>query len=165
MNYKKDFKNLYNAFLKNAIKKSLFYSLFISFAVLFVISFTFWIVDVKQFWIAFIVFGALEAILFSVFFYFFRPTDKKFAKELDSLGLEQRVITMYEYQDDDSLMAKVQRENAIEHINKFDSKLLKLVIPVILLAFMISSCVLGVSCSEVKPYQNHTKTVCKGAGV
>ena len=71
MNYKKDFKNLYNAFLKNAIKKSLFYSLFISFAVLFVISFTFWIVDVKQFWIAFIVFGALEAILFSVFFYFF----------------------------------------------------------------------------------------------
>ena len=149
MNYKQDFKNLYNAFLKNAIKKSLFYSLFISFAVLFVISFTFWIVDVKQFWIAFVVFGVLEAILFGIFFYFFKPTDKKFAKELDSLGLEQRVITMYEYQDDDSLMAQIQRQNAIEHINKFDGKLLKLVIPVMLLGFMISACVLGVSASTV----------------
>ena len=56
---------------------------------------------------------------------------------------------MYEYQDDDSLMAKVQRENAVEHIRRFDVKLLKFVIPVLLLVFMISSVVLGVSASTV----------------
>ncbi|MBP5342497.1 hypothetical protein J6Y73_01005 [bacterium] len=149
MNYKNDFKKLYDAFIKNAVKKSLFYSLFISFAVLFVISLTFWIVDVKEFWIAFIVFGVLEIALFFIFYHFLKPNDVKFSKELDALGLEQRVITMYEYQDDDSLMAKVQRENAVEHIRRFDVKLLKFVIPVLLLVFMISSVVLGVSASTV----------------
>lgn len=149
MNIKKDFKNLYDAYLKNAIKKSLFYSLSISFAVLFVISLTFWIVDVKEFWIAFIVFGLLELILFFVFYLINKPTEVKFAKELDSLGLKQRVITMYEYQGDDSLMAKIQRENAIEHVNSFDKKLLKLVVPALLLGLMIASIVLGASASTV----------------
>ena len=149
MNIKKDFKNLYDTFLKNAIKKSLFYSLFISFVVLFIISLTFWIVDVKEFYIAFIVFVVVEGLLFTLFFLRFKPDEKKFSRELDSLGLEQRVITMYEYQDDDSLMAKIQRENAIEHVNKFDSKLLKFVAPVLLLTLLISACVLGVSASTV----------------
>ena len=149
MNIKNDFKNLYNAYIKNAIKRSLFYSLIISFTALFITSLVFWIVNVKQFWIAFIGFGVLEIILFTVLFLIFKPSDIEFARELDSLGLKQRVITMYEYQNDDSLIARIQRENAIEHVNKVDTKLLKFVAPMVLLIIMISSIVLGLSASTV----------------
>lgn len=149
MNIKQDFKSLYNAYLKNAIKKSLFYSLIISFTALFITSLIFWIVNVKEFWIAFVGFAVLEIILFVVFFLILKPNEVKFAKELDSLGLKQRVITMYEYQDDNSLMATIQRQNAIEHVKKVDKKLLRFVAPVLILVFLISSIVLGISASTV----------------
>ncbi len=149
MDLKKDFKHLYDAYVKHAIKKSLFYSLIISFTALFITSLVFWIMNVKEFWIAFIGFAVLEGILFTIFFLIFKPNDEKFARELDSLGLKQRVITMYEYQNDDSLMASIQRQNAIEHVGRVDKKLLRFIAPVLLLVFMISSIVLGVSASTV----------------
>ena len=149
MNIKQDFKNLYKSYQKNAIKKSLFYSLVISFTALFITSFIFWIVNVKAFWIAFIGFAVLEIILFLVFYLIYKPSDIKFARELDSLGLKQRVITMYDYQNDDSLMATIQRQNAIEHVNKVDTKLLRFVAPMLLIVFMVVSIVLGVSASTV----------------
>jgi len=147
MNYKTDFKNIYSVYVKNTIKKSLFNSLFISFTCLFIISFIFWFFGIKEYWIAFVAFGVLELITFTIFYLLNKPTEIKFAKELDSLGLEQRVITMYEYQNDNSLIAEIQRQNAIDHINKFDVKLLKVVIPVLMLTLMISICVLGVASS------------------
>ncbi len=149
MNIKQDFKSLYVAYVKNAVKKSLFYSLIISFTALFITSLIFWIVNVKEFWIAFVGFAVLEAILFAIFYLIYKPNDVKFAKELDSLGLKQRVITMYEYQNDDSLMATIQRQNAIEHVDKVDKKLLRFVAPALILIFMISAIVLGVSASTV----------------
>ena len=149
MDLKKDFKSLYSASIKRAVKKSLFYSLIISFTALFITSLVFWILNVKQFWIAFVGFAVLEAITFTIFYLIFKPNEEKFARELDSLGLKQRVITMYEYQNDDSLMANVQRQNAIEHVGKVDKKLLRFVVPVLLLVFMISAIVLGVSASTV----------------
>ena len=149
MDIKQEFNSLYKSYVKNAIKRSLFYSLVISFTALFITSFIFWIVNVKEFWIAFIGFGVLEAILFTTLFLIFKPNDVKFARELDSLGLKQRVITMYEYQNDDSLMATIQRQNALEHVEKVDKKLLRFVAPVLLIVFMISAIVLGVSASTV----------------
>ena len=149
MNLKKDFKNLYNAYVKHAIKKSLFYSLVISFTALFITSFVFWIVNVKEFWIAFIGFAVLEGLTFTLFYMIFKPNDEKFAKELDSLGLKQRAITMYEYQNDDSLMATIQRQNAIEHISKVDKGLIKFAIPTLLLVLTISAIILGLGSTTV----------------
>ena len=149
MNIKNEFKNLYDACVRKAIKKSLFYSIIISFTALFITSLIFWIVSVKQFYIAFIGFAILEIILFTVFYLINKLDEVKFARELDALGLKQRVITMYEYQNDDSLMATIQRQNAIEHVEKVDKKMLRFVAPTLILIFMISAIVLGVSSSTV----------------
>lgn len=139
MNFKKDFNALYKEYLKSAILKSLIFATSISCAVLFIVSFVFWMVDVKQFWIALIVFGILEIAIFLIVFHQLKPTDRKLSKKLDELGLQQRVITMYQYQNDNSLMAKIQRNNAIEHINKVNKKLVKLVTPVIVIVLFCVS--------------------------
>ncbi len=149
MDIKKDFKKLYDAYKKNIIKKSLIYSLLLSLTALFVTSLFFWIFNVKQFYIAFIGFAILEGILFSIFYYLNRPNETNFARELDALGLEQRVITMYEYKDDDSLMAKIQRTNAIEHMGKVDTKLLRFVLPTLFFSLLIAASILSVSASTV----------------
>ena len=149
MDFKNDFKHLYKASQKTALKKSLFYSLFISFSALFVISLSFWIFNVKMYWIAFVSFGVIFIAITIVLYMLFRPNEKKFARELDSLGLKQRAITMYEYQDDDSLMARIQRQNAIEHVEKVDRKLIKFAIPTLLLVFTIAAIVFGVGSSTV----------------
>ena len=139
MNFKKDFSPLYKAYLKSAIVKSLILATLISCSVLFIVSFVFWMVDVKQFWIALIVFGVLEIVIFLITFSKFKPTDRKLSKKLDELGLQQRVVTMYQYQNDNSLMAKIQRGNAIEHINKVNKKLVKLVTPVLVIVLLFVS--------------------------
>lgn len=139
MNFKKDFSALYKEYRKSAILKSLILATLISCSILFIVSFLFWMFDVKQFWIAFIVFGIFEIVIFLITFYFFKPTDRKLSKKLDELGLQQRVVTMVQYQNDDSLMAKIQRNNAIEHINKVNKKLVKLVTPVVIIVLLFVS--------------------------
>lgn len=139
MNFKKDFSPLYKAYLKSAIVKSLILATLISCSVLFIVSFVFWMVDVKQFWIALIAFGVLEIVIFLITFSKLKPTDRKLSKKLDELGLQQRVVTMYQYQNDNSLMAKIQRGNAIEHINKVNKKLVKLVTPVLIIVLLFVS--------------------------
>ena len=149
MDIKNDFSDLYKASVKSALKKALFYSLFISFSTLFVVSLSFWIFNVKQYWIAFIAFGVIFALLSVLLFLKFKPDEKDFYRELDSLGLKQRAITMYEYQNDDSLMATIQRQNAIEHISKVDKGLIKFAIPTLLLVLAISAIILGVGSTTV----------------
>lgn len=136
MNFKKDFSALYKEYLKSAILKSFIFATLISCSVLFIVSFVFWMVDVKQFWIALVVFGVLELAIFLVVFSKLKPTDRKLSRKLDELGLQQRVVTMYQYQNDDSLIAKIQRNNAIEHINKVNKKLVRLVTPVLVIVLL-----------------------------
>ena len=149
MDLKNDFKQLYKASQKSALKKSLFYSLFISFSTLFVTSFVFWILNVKEYWIAFIAFSFVFILSLVLLYILFKPNEKKFARELDSLGLKQRAITMYEYQNDDSLMARVQRQNAVEHITKVNKGLIKFVVPTFLLVVTITAVVLGFGSTTV----------------
>ena len=149
MDLKNDFKQLYKASQKSAFKKSLFYSLFISFSTLFVTSFVFWILNVKEYWIAFIAFAFVFILSLVLLYTLFKPNEKKFARELDSLGLKQRAITMYEYQNDDSLMARVQRQNAVEHITKVNKGLIKFVVPTFLLVLTITAVVLGFGSTTV----------------
>ena len=47
---------------------------------------------------------------------------KRAISTIDSLGLEERVITMVEYQQDPSYVAKLQREDAKKRLEEFDTK-------------------------------------------
>ncbi len=143
MNFKKNFNELYKSYLKSAISKSLMFASIISCTVLCIISFTFWMCDFKKFWIALIVFAVLEIVAFFIAFLKLKPTDKKMSKKLDELGLQERVITMHQYQNDDSLIAQIQRKNAIEHIKTVNKKLVKLVTPVVVIVLLCITCLLG----------------------
>lgn len=157
MNLKKDFKLLYDRVIKSTVWKALIYAILISFSVVFIVSLLLWIFAVKEYWIAFITLGATFIISFTLIFLFLKPSDKKFSVQLDELGLKQRVVTMYEYRNDDSLMARIQRKNAVDHVNSIDLKKLKLVIPVFVIVLTCVAFVFGAGTTTVAALSSHDK--------
>lgn len=53
---------------------------------------------------------------------FMTPKDKAAAKMLDSKGLEERVLTALEFLNDDSTIAMLQRQDALEHLKALNIK-------------------------------------------
>ena len=123
---KQEFKELYSRYLKKYLIKIALISAVISSSILLALSLVFWIIGFKYYWIAFIVFGVSYVISFIALFLANKPSEKDFYASIEELGLAQRAITMYEYMDDDSLIAKLQRENAKASIRSQDSKALKI---------------------------------------
>ncbi len=70
----------------------------------------------------------------------FRPTTKSIAKRVDELGLEERLLTMTELENDTSYIAKVQREDAVKALNSVDHMLVKIVVSV---ALIVTACIVG----------------------
>ena len=54
------------------------------------------------------------------------PTDKRVAKRVDALGLQERASTMLAFQKQDTPMVRLQREDAAAHIRETSPKQLKL---------------------------------------
>ncbi len=73
------------------------------------------------------VFNSLIAIL--LFYRFkYNKNEKEIAKRVDSSGLKERVITMYELKYDFSYIAQLQREDTIKELDNMTSKSLKLLV-------------------------------------
>ena len=53
---------------------------------------------------------------------FFRPTVQSNARRIDRLGLEERIVTMVELENDDSILSQLQREDAWKHLETADEK-------------------------------------------
>ena len=66
--------------------------------------------------------GSVFLISFLLFFFLRRPSAKKVAQRVDALGLQERVSTMLEFQDDPSPIAQLQRQDATEHIQNASPK-------------------------------------------
>lgn len=73
--------------------------------------------------------GAVSGVI--LYFTKFKPTTKQIARRVDMLGLDERLITMLELEQDESYIAMRQRENAKEHLKKADPKRLRLGLPVL----------------------------------
>ena len=56
----------------------------------------------------------------------YRPTDKRVAHRLDSLGLEERILTMLELQNETTPIAQLQRRDALEHLKQVSPRDLRL---------------------------------------
>lgn len=67
----------------------------------------------------------------------FRPNAVKNARRLDRLGLEERLITMVEYEKDESIMARLQREDAKAQLEKIKPSSVKLRITRMLSLFLL----------------------------
>ena len=55
----------------------------------------------------------------------YRPTERDTARRLDSLGMDERVETMLEYEHDDSPAANLQREETMTRLQGINSRTLK----------------------------------------
>ena len=72
--------------------------------------------------------GGLFALTFAIAFLVRYPTIKKVATRVDGLGLQERVTTMLEYQHEDSQILRLQRKDAVEHIQKTEPKQMKITV-------------------------------------
>ena len=147
MDTKERFSKLYKRFLKKFYLKIALFSLLISLTILLVLSLSFWIIGTKLYWIAFVVFGVALIASFVTLCIVKKPTEKEFYSSIEELGLAQRAITMYQFREDDSLMAKIQRENAKVNIESKDYKLLKITAPLALIITVAVILVLSIGTS------------------
>ncbi len=102
------------------------------------------------FWIGFIALAVVTAALTPVVYKFrFRPNAVTIAREIDSLGLEERMITMRELEGDDSTIAIFQREDTFKALNAVDEKLILMSVPIWLVIVVSITLALSLATSTV----------------
>lgn len=151
MESKKYFKTFYARLKREGWLKSLIAALVLGFAVVFCAALAVWLIrGLTQLWLP-AVCGAAAALISAPLFYRFRfrPTAKSVARRVDALGLEERMITMIELENDDSYIAMRQREDALEKIREADAKSIKFSVSRVSLALLAAFAVLGMSMSAV----------------
>ncbi|MCH5148966.1 MAG: hypothetical protein J1G05_06400 [Clostridiales bacterium] len=147
------FKQYYDKLVKIGILKSVVFSLIVGFGVNFIVAFITCFIDmsVSAVLAASLGSGALAAVISAPLFYFFmfKPTTKKMAALLDKQGLEERIITMLELEDDESYIAMVQRENALQSLAKVSPKSLKVALSTLIVVILVASITLGIAMTTV----------------
>ena len=79
----------------------------------------------------------------------FKPSIKELAYRVDRLGLEERMVTMLEFQNDDSVIARLQRENAKEHLKDVEDKKLRMRLPKVVSVLAVLALILGCGMTTV----------------
>lgn len=128
--------------------KALTYGLIAGFGCMLVFSLLDWIFEWKLFWVSILIgAGVLLVVKALLFFVFFRSTEKGVAKRVDDLGLKERVITMHELQGDDSVIARLQREDTLAHLNTVKAEMISIVVavPLIVAATVLGVCGVGLT--------------------
>lgn len=117
------FKKYYSRLAKEGWLKALLCGFVTGLAVAAVAALVFWFVAFKEgLWVVLAILVAATAGATMVFYYArFRPTAKSIARRVDKLGLEERLVTMLELENDDSYMALKQREDTIAAVNSFSA--------------------------------------------
>ena len=144
------FKKHYSQLCLEAVLRSALWGLIFGFAVAFVLSALEWLLAFGASWISVLAFVCVFALTGTLFYLFkYRPSTEDVARRLDRLGLDERMITMLEYECDDSYIAKIQRENAKLHFKSVENKKLRLHISGALIAIALSTAILGSSMTTV----------------
>lgn len=128
MDVKELFDKYYSKLAKEGYIKALFSGLIVGFIVNFIVAFVFWFLDAEGLWWAIGSFVVATAGLTPIFYeHKYKPTAKQVAARIDKLGLEERMITMNEFIDDESFIALKQREDAKLKLSGIDTSLIKFV--------------------------------------
>lgn len=142
----------YQKKIKNeSIIKSIIFSLVIGFSVILLLSLIFFIAHTKQVLVT-IILGVISAIAAGILIYIYKykPTINSVAKRVDSLGLEERVITMVDFKDEEGFIYQKQREDANTKLETIDEKAIKLKLSKPLIVVLGVVMVLGL-CSFALP--------------
>ncbi len=115
----------------------------VGFAMHFLYTFVCLVFGIKMFWVGALLFalGAATTPLF--YFTRFKKSIRQVASRVDTLGLEERVLTMAQLEGDDSFMARRQREDTIHALKTVNASLIKLAVSVPLIVLCATTCVLS----------------------
>lgn len=104
-----------------------------------------WIFGIKYLWIYILIFAAMTAIT-TVFYYFcnFKSSRSQLASRIDNLGLEERVLTMTQFKQDNSYIARRQREDTLNILQKFNKTSIKIIIPTLMIILCCVALIFGV---------------------
>ena len=140
MNRKKHFEKHYSKLRFEAWFNSALFGLIVSLFTGFVVALVYWFLAMNGLWLSLgVTLGV--AVLSTPIFYFakFRPNVVNNARRLDRLGLKERLVTMVEYENDDSFIAKLQREDARQNLIKLSTSAITLSISRVALVLLIVS--------------------------
>ena len=122
-NARQYFEKYYSKLRAEAILKSLLCGLIVGLAANFAAALGTWFAPFNGLWLSLGILVLATGIATPIFYVKkFRPTAMSNAKRIDRLGLEERLITMIEYQGDDSFIAEVQRADAKAKLAEVDAK-------------------------------------------
>lgn len=152
------FQKYYGRLKKRGIIKALICGAAVGFAANFAVAFGFWFSILHGLWISLGVLAGVWAATTPVFYFAkFRPTSRMIAKELDRLGLEERIITMMELRNDESYIAMCQREDAKEKLKAVDSRRIKLAVSRASIILLVISFVFGCGMTVVTGLSDYGK--------
>lgn len=131
MNSKQHFKEQEQKLWLEALLKSSLAGIAVGGSAGFAVALIGWFTDIPGLLLA-ILATVLVSVGAGALFYFlrFKPNALSYARRLDRMGLDERLITMVEFENDDSYMAQVQREDAKQHLSAIKKTDIRLVIPV-----------------------------------
>ena len=138
MNVNEQIKKYKQKIYFNSIINSLVYGLISGLIISLVVTIILYCFKVKNIVISLSVFG-LCLIIFSILAYFryFKVTKESIARKLDSLGLDERVITMVEYQEENSELITLQRNDTIEKLQNVSTRDIKIQVKKIALILLL----------------------------
>ena len=144
MEVRNQFEKQYRRLFTEAVLRSLVLGLVFGFGLAFLCAMALWIFDVNGWWMSFIGL-AVGTLVAAAILYFkkYHPTLVDSARRIDRLGLQERLITMVEYQNDDSFMAAYQREDAMQKLREVDPASIKLKVSISVIVALIISGILG----------------------
>lgn len=147
------FKKYYGRFRRIAVLRSICFSVIVGFGVNFFVALILLFCDVSVGVALGVSIGAgvfaMSCAAPLLYRFNFKPTLKRMASALDGQGLEERTVTMVEFENDDSFVAKAQRENAVKKLESVDPKSLKFVLPTVAVVSISVAMLLGVSMTMV----------------
>lgn len=146
------FEKYYRRVAKEGILKAMLFALLIAFSVLAVTVTVSWFFGFKAgLWIGLALFAVTLGAMWPLFYYLkYRPTTKEIAKRVDALGLEERVLTMTELENDSSYIAMKQREDTIKALGTVNHMLVKIVVSTGLCVAVAVCAVLGLSATTTQ---------------
>lgn len=126
MDAKMHFEKHFSKLKSEAMVRSLVAAMIIGFVVGFVAALSIWFINQKFWWIAVAAFAGVTLICMPIFYVKkYRPTALRSARRIDRLGLEERLVTMVEYEGDSSIIAGIQREDAKQKLAELQAEKLK----------------------------------------
>ena len=150
MNQNKHFEMRYAKLTREAVLKAFLVGLVVAFGAMFVAAIALWFSATENstlvLGVLLGVFAFVTAVTAAIFYFAkFRPTVKSNARRIDGLGLEERAITMIEYKNDDSVIARLQRDDAIAALERIKNSNIRFSIPRKLIIALSVTAVVGLA--------------------